>query len=129
MSEKIYALLLRLHSSRFRRAYGDEALQLFRDRARDEKGFFASLRLWLDLLADLAISVPRGYRSVQTELIGAPAQGNLDGIPTFRVLGGESPRRGALLLGGVLSLVNLAAFVSVSHSGNYRASRTSVFEP
>ncbi len=62
MSEKIYVLLLRLHSAQFREAYGAEALQLFRDRARDEKGFPASVRLWLDLLADLAISIPRGYR-------------------------------------------------------------------
>ena len=37
MSEKIYAWLLRLYPSRFREAYGDEAVQLFRDRARDEK--------------------------------------------------------------------------------------------
>jgi hypothetical protein len=52
MSEKIYALLLRLFPSHFREVYGKEALRLFRDRARDEKGFFASLRLWLDLLSD-----------------------------------------------------------------------------
>jgi hypothetical protein len=40
MSEKLYALLLRLYPSRFRRAYGDEAQQLVRDRLRDESGFF-----------------------------------------------------------------------------------------
>jgi hypothetical protein len=38
MSEKIYALLVRLYPSHFREAYGEAALQLFRDRARDEKG-------------------------------------------------------------------------------------------
>jgi hypothetical protein len=54
MSEKIYACLLRLFPSYFREAYGDEALQLFRDRAHEEKGFFPRVRLWLDLLADLA---------------------------------------------------------------------------
>ena len=31
MSEKIFAFLLRLYPAHFRRAYGDEALQLFRD--------------------------------------------------------------------------------------------------
>ncbi|MDQ1471501.1 MAG: hypothetical protein QOJ99_2981, partial [Bryobacterales bacterium] len=116
MSEKIYTLLLRLHSSHFREAYGDEALQLFRDRARDEKGFFPGLRLWFDLLADLAVSVPRGYGHVRPELISASAERSSDGVPSFRILGGESPGRGALLLGGVLSIVTLAVFsVSTSH--------------
>jgi hypothetical protein len=130
MSEKIYALLLRLHPSHFREAYGDEALQLIRDRSRDEKGFFAVLRLWLDLLADLAISVHRGYGYVQPDLIGASAQRRFDGTPSFRVLGSESPRPGALLLGGLLSLVTLAAFpVSIGHFGAHRRPRASVLEP
>jgi hypothetical protein len=43
MSENIYAWLLRLYPARFREAYGSEALQLFRDRARDKKGFFPCL--------------------------------------------------------------------------------------
>jgi hypothetical protein len=73
MSEKIYALLVRLYPSHFREAYGEAALQLFRDRARDEKGFFSRVRLWFDLLTDLAISVPRGItifmgRSLQLPL-------------------------------------------------------------
>src|SRR2546422_10765623 len=89
MSEKIYALLLRLYPSHFREAYGDEALQLFRDRARDEKGFLPSLWLWLDLLADLAISVPREYGYVQPVLVGASAQHRLAGVPAFYVLQGE----------------------------------------
>jgi hypothetical protein len=110
MSEKIYALLLRLYPSHFREAYGDEALQLFRDRARDEKGFFRSLQLWLDLLADLAISVPREYGYVQPELVGASAQYRLAGVPAFHVLQGESPRPGALLFGTALSLVVLSTF-------------------
>jgi len=45
MSEKIYACLLRLFPSHFRETYGDEALQLFRDRAHDEKGFSPRVRL------------------------------------------------------------------------------------
>src|SRR6266436_686278 len=110
MSDRIYAWLLRLYPSHFRAAYGDEALQLFRDRARDEKGFFPSLRLWLDLLVDLAISVPREYGYVQPALTGVSAQQRLDGIPAFVVLEGESPRPGALLFGSVLSLVALGTF-------------------
>ena len=65
MSEKIYAWLLRLYPSYFRRAYGEAALQLFRDRSRDERGVFTGLRLWLDLISDLAVSAPREYRRAQ----------------------------------------------------------------
>ena len=45
MSEKIYAWLLRLYPSHFRKDYGGEALQLLRDRARNEKGFLPTI--WL----------------------------------------------------------------------------------
>src|SRR5947209_11222059 len=99
ISEKMYALLFRLHSSRFRDAYRDEALQLFRDRARDEKGFLPTARLWLDLIADLAISVPLGYVHAKPDLIRASVQQPAEGIPCFRVLEGESPGSGALLSG------------------------------
>jgi hypothetical protein len=119
MSEKIYAWLLRLYPPQFREAYSEEALQLFRDRARDEKGFLPGLRLWLDLLADLAISIPREYRSVQPALIGGPTQQRLDGLPSFYVLERELPPLGALLFGGVVSLVALSAIsLLISHVGN-----------
>jgi hypothetical protein len=98
MSEKIYALLLRLYPSHFRDAYGEAALQLFRDRARDEKGFFPTLRLWLDLLGDLAVSVPREYRHVHAAPLAASASQRLGGPPSFFVLEDESPRPGAFFL-------------------------------
>ena len=107
MSEKIYAWLLRLYPSHFRETYGEEALQLFRDRERDEKGLFPRLRLWVDLLADLAISVPREYYHFQPEF-GASAQ-RLEGTPAFFVLEGGSPRPGALFSGGMLTLVSVVA--------------------
>ncbi len=107
MSEKIYACLLRLYPDRFRKAFGEAALQLFRDRSRHERGLFSTLRLWFDLLADLAVSVPLEYRCVQQTLIGANRQ-RFEGQPSFRVLEGESPRLEALAFGVVLSLV--AAF-------------------
>jgi len=120
MSEKIFAWLLRLYPSPFRKAYGEEALQLFRDRCRDEKGFFLRLRLWLDLLADLAVSVPRAYRSAQPATIDASAQQRWDGTPSFHVLEGETPRPGALLFGSVLALAAVAIFAtSLGHGGNY----------
>jgi len=120
MSEKIYALLLRLFPSHFGEAYGDEALQLFRDRTRDEKGFFPRFRLWFDLLADLAISVPREYFYAEPELLAASSQ-RLGGAPLFYVAGDESPRPGALFLGGMLALAALVTFSSLlSHGGNHR---------
>jgi hypothetical protein len=120
MSEKIYALLLRLFPSHFREAYGEDALQLFRDRARYEKGFFPSLRLWLDLLHDLAISLPREYVNAQPTLFGAFAGQHLDGSPAFFVLENTSPHPGALLFGGVLSLAVVGAFsLAMTYVGNY----------
>jgi hypothetical protein len=105
MSEKIYAWLLRLYPSRFREEYGEAALELFRDRASDERRFFARLRLWLDLVSDLAVSIPREYRRAQPALAAAPA----DLRPCFYFAANESPRAGALLIGALLSLVPVFA--------------------
>ena len=120
MSEKIYAWLLRLYPSCFRKAYGDAALQLFRDRSRDERGLFKGLWLWLDLLADLAVSVPLEYRRAQPALIGASAQERLDGTPVFHVLENGALRLEARLCGGLLSLVAFVpVLVLIGYGGNY----------
>jgi hypothetical protein len=121
MSEKIYTWLLRLYPSQFREAYGEEALQLFRDRLRDEKGFLARLRLWLDLLADIAISVPHQYLHLEPALAGASARPRLYGTPSFFVLGDEAPRPGALLLGGVVTLATLCTFFILLGRGGTHA--------
>jgi len=122
MSEKIYALLLRLFPSHFRKEYGEESLQLFRDRARDEKGFTPRLRLWFDMLADLAISVPREYFYAEPELVAASGQ-RLGATPSFYFLGGESPRPGALFLGAVLSLTALVTFSTLLTQGGVHRPR------
>lgn len=120
MSEKIYALLVRLYPSHFREAYGEAALQLFRDRARDEKGFFSRVRLWFDLLTDLAISVPREYHHMHGTLVAASARSRMEGGPSLFVLEDESPRPGALFLGGMLTLLALAGFsMGINHAGSY----------
>jgi hypothetical protein len=135
VSERIYALLLRLHASNFHQAYSADALQLFRDRFRDETGFFLRLRLWFDLLSDLAISVPRGYRCVPPSLVSASAQQNPERIPSFFLLEGEMPSHRALVMGGLLSLTLVATlFVATGHSRNYLSSdafkhRLFVFAP
>jgi Peptidase family S41/N-terminal domain of Peptidase_S41 in eukaryotic IRBP len=121
MSEKIYAWLLRFYPSHFRKGYGDEALQLLRDRKRDEKGLLPGLRLWLDLLADLAVSLPSEYRRVPPQLPRAVAALGLDGLPSFHSLKHERPSLGALLLGSLLSLSAFAAFPAmIRQLGNSR---------
>ena len=123
MSEKLYSWFLRLYPSRFREEYGEEALQLFRDRARDEKGFFERLRLWLDLVADLAMSVPREYYHFQPEFFGVSAE-RLEGVPAFFVLESGSPRPGALFSGGLLTLASVITFsVWLSQPARYKPFR------
>jgi hypothetical protein len=120
MFENIYAWLLRLYPSHFREEYGEEILQLFRDRTRDEKGFFPRLRLWLDLVADFAIAVPREYYYLEPELLGASADQRLGGIPSFVVIEGGSPRPEALLSGGVLTILVLSTCsIFLSQAGQY----------
>jgi len=120
MSEKLYDLLLKLYPDHFRRAYGDEALRLVRDRARDEKGLLSGLRLWLDLLVDLAISLPREYTKAPATPIAA-AQ-SVNGDPSFQLLAERSLNPALLLLGGMLSAVSFCSCVAVvAHSRTYPA--------
>ena len=107
MSEKLYAFFLRLYPAHFRQEYGDEALQLFRDRARDERGFFPRLRLWFDLFFDVTVSLPREYLHLPAPRTVPSALRRLPGIPAFHVLQDEPVRPGALFFGGVLSCVAL----------------------
>lgn len=62
MSERIFAWLLKLYPPRFREEYGAFALQLFRDRLQSERGLPKRFRLWLDIILDLIVSVPREHR-------------------------------------------------------------------
>jgi hypothetical protein len=105
MSEKLYSFLLKLYPNDFRRAYGDEALRLVLERARDEKGFLCGLRLWLDLLVDLAISLPREYGKSRT--IRILAANPVHGDPSFQLLK-ERPLNPALLF--VATLMTAASF-------------------
>ncbi|MBS1826749.1 MAG: S41 family peptidase [Acidobacteria bacterium] len=103
MSEKIYALLLRLQARRFRDEHGEDAMQLFRDRLRDETGFWRRCRLWWDLLLDLAVSAWRGYQ-------GSAVAATAGGEPFFTLVASDPPRRSALFAGGMCSLAMLLAF-------------------
>jgi len=129
MSEKLYARLLRLFPSHFRSGYGDEALQLFRDRAQDETGTFRRIRLWLDLLADVAISLPQEYGR-DREGLGDAAPQLVDGVPAFAVLRDARLSFGPLSLGGALSLLLLASFpILLNLPENRQAISGNVFRP
>ena len=88
-------------------------MQLYRDRARDEKGFFGRTLLWLDLPADAAVSIPREYCRASPALAAVAMRQPGDALPSFQMLGNESPGPGALALGGAASLV-FATVLSVS---------------
>jgi len=116
MSEKIYARLLRLYPSRFRAAWGDEALQLFRDRMRDETGFFPRLRLWLDLLVDLVVSLPGEQR--HPHRMPAAVGG---AVPSFDLLEPARLRFGSLIFGGALSMAAFGACsFLINQAGKYQ---------
>jgi Bacterial Ig-like domain (group 3) len=110
MSEKIYTRLFRLYPSSFRKKYEGEALQLIRDRLRDEKGFFKRARLWWDLVADVLAGLPAAYRNSYALTEAASLSLNATGIPSFKILDEEPLGLGSILVGGTISLIVLAAF-------------------
>jgi Bacterial Ig-like domain (group 3) len=110
MSEKIYTRLFRLYPSSFRKEYESQALQLIRDRLRDETGFFKRARLWWDLVADLLAGLPSAYRNSYAVTEAASLSLNAAGIPSFKLLEKEPLGRGSILVGGTISLIALAAF-------------------
>ena len=109
MSEKIYTRLLRLYPSSFRKKYEGEALQLIRDRLRDETGFFKRARLWWDLVADVLAGLPAAYRNSFAFPEAASLSFNATGIPSFKILDEEPLGLGAILVGETISLIVIAA--------------------
>jgi hypothetical protein len=117
MSERIYRVLLRLYPGRFRAHYGEEALQLFRDRMADERGWLRRSRLWLDLLWDLGATRMRGYHEAAT--VGAvAATENGVGIPSFASLEVRAMETRFLVWGGFLSVVICGTILfALQHGG------------
>jgi len=98
-------------------------MQLFRDRARDEQGTWAKVRLWTDLAADLAASLPRAHRRADPVLAEVPAR-SLGDAPRFHVLQPEVPSLSAIAYGGILSVLVLGSlFTWVGYGRNYRVLR------
>jgi Carboxypeptidase regulatory-like domain len=110
MFEKLYARLFRLYPSRFRRDYEGEALQLIRDRLRDETGFVQRTRLFWDLAVDAIVGLPRAYRSFNAATEAASLSLKVEGGPCFKVLDEEPIGPASILLGSSLSLATIVAF-------------------
>jgi len=109
MSEKLYSLLLRLFPSEFRQRFGEESIQLFRDRFREEKGFWLRLRLWADLICDLAVTLPREHVRVESQIAEVSAAGVKRG-PAFQITPRATTRFVAIFLGIAVSLAVLCIF-------------------
>lgn len=117
MSERIYRALLRLYPGRFRESYGEEALQLFRDRLADETGWLRRSRLWMDLLWDLGATRIRGYHEAASTGAVAAAEGGA-GIPSFASLEVQAMETRFLVWGGFLSVILCGAILfALQHGG------------
>ncbi len=110
MSEKIYACLLRLYPPAFKNKYREEALQLYRDRLKDEIGIFRRCQLYLDLLVDALIGLPQAWRNAYAATSTPPIVTNVNNIPSFRVLDKHPLRPESILIGSTLSVAALSAF-------------------
>src|SRR5574341_803124 len=99
MFEKLCTLLLRLYPVEFRRAYGREAVQLMRDRARHERGVFLRVRLLMDLAIDLFATSLHRWQTDQ------PLLGRIDAAPRFDIIEVHGPRPEALAAGMLTSML------------------------
>jgi uncharacterized protein (TIGR03435 family) len=105
MFEQFCALLLRLYPAEFRRAYGGQAVQLMRDRARHERGVFLRLRLLMDLAIDLGATSLHGWQTSE------PSVARTDGAPRFDIIEVDGPRPEALAAGMLATMLMLAGFM------------------
>jgi hypothetical protein len=117
MSERLFALLLRLYPARFRREYGEEAVRLVRDRLREERGVLPRVRLWCGLLADLVLSLPREHRRRLAAAQRQPAAAS----GMFLILEDGPPQPGSFVFGTVFAVSALLLFAFLLNHGTGRA--------
>jgi hypothetical protein len=123
MSEKIYSLLLRLYPRGFSQRFHDEALQLMRERLREEQGFLPKLQLWLELLFDTVSSLPLAYRNTYAIGEAAAIAPHSPGLPEFRMLEGRPLSPVSIFMGSIFATASLALFVVLmSHVTGFHAS-------
>lgn len=118
MSEKLYAVLFRLFPARFRAAWRDDALELLRDRLHNERGSRARLRLWLDLFADLAASVPRAWLRDQPPLAPVPST-QTEGVPTFHLFENQPIPSRSYFFATVLSILLITGVAAMLKHGGH----------
>lgn len=118
MSEKIYALLFRLFPSRFRDRWHDEAIELFRDRAGYERGFWPRLRMWVDILCDFAVSLPLAYLRDRQALVPAAPVAPHDG-PSFTTLEDKPIHASSYFYGTILSIAILSGMSFLARHGGH----------
>jgi uncharacterized protein (TIGR03435 family) len=104
MFEQLCALLLRLYPAEFRRAYGREAVQLMRDRARHERGVVLRVSLLMDLAIDLFATSRHCWQPDK------PSLGRIDAAPRFDTIEVHGPRPEALAAGMLTSMLMFASF-------------------
>ena len=117
-----YRFLLYAYPKEFRRRYGGEMEQVFKDRCREaarNAGWPGVLQVAGHALADWAVTTVRE----RVDDRPAPATASLavraaDGVPTFYIGGADAPRTGFLIHGGVLAVgvFSLISFL-IAHGG------------
>src|SRR5690348_2440525 len=110
MSEEIYACLLLLYPSAFRARYKEEALQLCRDRLRDETGMLQRCLLYFDLLLDALAALPQAWANAHAASNAPPLVATAQNIPCFRLLDKQPLRPVSILIGSTFSFAALSAF-------------------
>jgi len=81
MSERLYSLILRLYPRPFRARYAEEMMRVFRGRLRDE----GTVRVWLDVLGDAVVSIPRQHIVQEPHRYYPPAAAPLRAADAARV--------------------------------------------
>jgi len=119
---RLYRVLLCAYPADFRRRYGREMAQVFGDRCRgiaQTQGPRGLLLFGMRSMADLLSSSLR-ERIASSSEANAPIQA-VDGVPIFYTVASFSPRPGALIHGGVLSLAIFAAIsFAIGHGASHR---------
>jgi len=110
MSERVFALFVRLYPAAFRRKYQQEALQLYRDRLRDERGIARRVRLYRDLVLDVVRGAPQAWRNSYSEKSAATVAGDLTGLPGFHLLDREPLGARSVVAGCLFSVSALVGF-------------------
>src|SRR5687767_2999588 len=121
MCEALYALLLRLYPERFRTEYGDEAIQLFRDRLYNEQGVIRRMRFWIDIMMDLGLSLVREHRCAsQAGRMSASIQPDALCAPRLYVFDYGLPPTKCLVAGLAFSMVmfSLISFAALNGGGD-----------